>query len=319
MKQYKEQYKEKIHYLKDTIYSFLPKEDGYQRSIMEAVNYSMMAGGKHLRSLFMLESYLIFSEHDNYAGQLQSKKILECFLAAMEMIHTYSLVHDDLPSMDDDMYRRGKLTTHAKFGEALGVLAGDALLNLAFETAIEAFNMIEQDKPETLILCKRISGALMVLSRKAGIYGMIGGQTIDVVKSGQASDLLELKFIYQLKTSALLEASFMIGAILGGADEKTIEELQNIAGKIGMAFQIQDDILDVTGDTSVLGKSVHNDEKNNKTTYITICGLEAAAKEVTHLSRCAAEQLDDLLIEYESRQEKEFLRTLILELIYREK
>ena len=197
---FREELKSKTAAVEKIVESYLPEESGTQHEIMEAMNYSVTAGGKRLRPLLMQETYRMFGGEG---------REVEPFMAAMEMIHTYSLVHDDLPAMDNDEYRRGKLTTHAKFGHAMGVLAGDALLNYAFETAAEAF-----DKSTDL---RRTAKALQILSRKAGIYGMIGGQVVDVQSSGHAIDQDRLDFIYELKTGALLEAAMMVGAVLAGA------------------------------------------------------------------------------------------------------
>ena len=179
-------------------------------------------------------------------------------MAAIEMIHTYSLVHDDLPAMDNDMLRRGKPTTHAVYGEAMGDSAGDALQNYAFETALTAFDL-EPEIPDP--------AALKLLAGKSGVYGMLGGQVVDV-ESEQMEDISRerLDFIYRLKTGALIEASMMIGAVLAGASKEETAAVERIAGKVGLAFQIQDDILDVAGDEAVLGKPVGSDEKNQKAT-----------------------------------------------------
>ena len=293
---FREELKSKTAAVEKIVESYLPEESGTQHEIMEAMNYSVTAGGKRLRPLLMQETYRMFGGEG---------REVEPFMAAMEMIHTYSLVHDDLPAMDNDEYRRGKLTTHAKFGHAMGVLAGDALLNYAFETAAEAF-----DKSTDL---RRTAKALQILSRKAGIYGMIGGQTVDVELSGGPIPKNKLDFIYRLKTGALIEASMLIGAVLGGAAEEDCKIVESLAGKVGLAFQIQDDILDVTGDQKVLGKEAGSDEKNQKTTYVTIEGLEKAKKDVEILSAQAIEDLNKL------PGNNEFLENLIRILIKRQK
>lgn len=260
------------------ISSYLPAEEGYQKTIMEAMNYSILAGGKRLRPILMQETYRLFGG---------STKVIEPFMAAIEMIHTYSLVHDDLPAMDDDEYRRGKKTTHAVYGEAIGVLAGDALLNYAFETATLAFDV----EPENA----NIGKALQILARKAGIYGMVGGQVIDVEAEGDASMTKEkLDVIYRLKTGALLESAMQIGAVLAGATNEEQQIMEETASAVGLAFQIQDDILDVTGTMEVLGKPIGSDEKNHKITYVTYEGLEQAKADVRHISDHAIELLDGL-------------------------
>ena len=229
---------------------------------------------------------------------------VEPFMAAMEMIHTYSLVHDDLPAMDNDEYRRGKLTTHAKFGHAMGVLAGDALLNYAFETAIKAFT-VDPDN-------RHIPAALKILAEKAGIYGMVGGQSLDVWLTDKSMNEAQLEFIFNLKTGALIEAAFMAGAILAGADDRTVEKMEKAGNLIGVAFQIQDDILDVTSTQEVLGKPVLSDEKNHKTTYVTLYGMEKAEKDVVEMSNEALRLIEET-------GENEFLDELVRRLIHREK
>lgn len=271
---FKEEYNIRVSKIEDILDRFAPEETGFQQTVMKAMNYSLLAGGKRLRPLFMWEVFKL-------CGGTGSE--VEYFMAALEMIHTYSLVHDDLPAMDDDDYRRGRKTTHVVFGEAMGILAGDGLLNYAFETAAEAFSITEHPK--------RVGRALQVLSRKAGIYGMIGGQCVDVESEGQNFGQDKLDFIYQLKTGALLEAAFVVGAVLAGADEERQKELESVATDIGLAFQIQDDILDVTGTTESIGKPVHSDEKNQKVTYVTLKGLEKAREDVKIISERAIEKL----------------------------
>ena len=270
---FKEEYTDRVEKIEKILKKYLPEKKGYQRTIMEAMEYSLMAGGKRLRPMLMWESYRLFGGEG---------AAIEPFMAAIEMIHTYSLVHDDLPAMDNDEYRRGRKTTHIVYGEDMGILAGDALLNYAFETACRAF---EEESEHAL----RIGKALKILADKAGIYGMIGGQVVDVQESGKAVSGEVLDFIYRLKTSALIEASMMAGAVLAGAEEGQVSRMEQIAGKIGLAFQIQDDILDVTSTTELLGKPVHSDEKNEKTTYVTWKGIEKAHEDVERLTQEAVD------------------------------
>ena len=279
------------------IEQYLPVEKGYQKTIMEAMNYSILAGGKRLRPMLMLETYRLFGG---------KSKVIEPFMAAIEMIHTYSLVHDDLPAMDNDEYRRGKKTTHAVYGEAMGILAGDALLNFAYETALTAFDM----EPDN----RNIGKALQILATKAGIYGMVGGQVVDV-QSEDTGDITreKLDFIYRLKTGALLESSMLIGAVLAGATKKEQNTVEAAATEVGIAFQIQDDILDVTSSLEVLGKPIGSDEKNHKATYVTFEGLEKAMEDVKKYSNSAVERMDSLVVK------NEFLKELLLYLIAREK
>ena len=294
---FKEEMKERTEVIEKLLVKYLPKAEGYQSQIMEAMEYSVMAGGKRLRPMLMQETYRLFGGEG---------KEIEPFMAAMEMIHTYSLVHDDLPAMDNDEYRRGRKTTHIVYGEAMGILAGDALLNYAFETAVKAFEIA----PEKSLL---IGKALKILAEKAGIYGMIGGQVVDVASCGVGLDEGMLNFIYELKTGALIESSMMIGALLAGAEDAELEKVQKIASDVGIAFQIQDDILDVTGDASVTGKEAGSDEKNQKTTYVTLEGLSKAKKEVETLSAAAIADLDKL------PGNNEFLEQLIRLLVNRER
>lgn len=257
---------------------YLPYIDGEQRTVLEAMVYSVLVGGKRLRPVMMLESYRVFGG---------TGKEIEPFAAAIEMIHTYSLVHDDLPAMDNDAYRRGKLTTHAKYGEAMGILAGDGLLNFAFETAAKAFALTEN--------AGLVGQALGILAHKAGIYGMLGGQVIDVESEGSPDMTLEkVTRIHTLKTAALMEASLMIGAILAGAKEREVDLMEQAARNVGIAFQIQDDILDVTSTQETLGKPVGSDERNKKTTWVSLQGLDASAREVRRLSREAGGLLRQL-------------------------
>ncbi|MDD6192780.1 MAG: polyprenyl synthetase family protein [Lachnospiraceae bacterium] len=276
------------------IYKYLPAEKGYQKTVLQAMNYSILAGGKRIRPILMTETFKLFGG---------ASEILAPFVAAIEMIHTYSLVHDDLPAMDDDEFRRGKPTTHAKFGETMGILAGDGLLNYAFETALSALD-IEPGNP-------RVAKALQVLANKSGVYGMIGGQVVDVESEKQYGiSKNRLDFIYELKTGALIEASMMIGAILGGASSEEVDKIEQVAKKIGLAFQIQDDVLDVIGDKETLGKNVGSDEKNQKPTYVIFEGLEKSKQEVKTLTEEAITILQEL--PYENPFLTELLRWMVL-------
>ena len=294
---FKEISSEKVKEIEGILTKYLPEAIGLQSRIMEAMEYSLMAGGKRLRPMLMLETYRMFGGEG---------EVIQPFMAAQEMIHTYSLVHDDLPAMDNDEYRRGRKTTHIVYGEDMGILAGDALLNYAFETAVKAFESAPQQSGA-------IGRALKILSEKAGIYGMIGGQVVDVQSSGKVVSREVLDFIYELKTGALIESAMMIGAVLAGASDEEVSKVKKIAKKVGMAFQIQDDVLDVTSTAEILGKPILSDEKNEKTTYVTILGLEGAQKEVKRLSDEA------LALLFELPGEKDYLETLIRELIHREK
>lgn len=294
---YERERERKVEEIEALLTKYLPPKEGLQRIIMEAMEYSLMAGGKRLRPMLMQETYRLFGGEG---------ALVEPFMAAMEMIHTYSLVHDDLPAMDNDEYRRGRKTTHVVYGEDMGILAGDALLNYAFEVAASAFALY----PDKALL---IGKALRVLAGKAGIYGMIGGQVVDVKETGHAVSREVLDFIYELKTGALIESSMMIGAILADASDEDVKKVERIASNVGFAFQVQDDILDVTSTSEVLGKPVHSDEKNEKSTYVTLAGLEEAGKLVETASMEAVRLLGEL------PGENGYLAWLIEKLIHREK
>ena len=279
--------------INDLLLSYLPEEKGLQKTVIKALNYSMEAGGKRIRPMLMEETWKLFGGEGAQ---------VEPFMAAIEMIHTYSLVHDDLPAMDNDEYRRGRKSTHAAFGEAVGILAGDALLNLAFETMA---NAIERE------CSPRSARAMRVIAEKAGIFGMIGGQMAAVEAEGKTISLETLDFIQEKKTAALIEASMMAGAVLAGADETNIRRMEQVGSYVGKAFQIQDDILDVTSTTEVLGKPVGSDEKNQKSTYVTLLGMEKARTQVQELTSSAMENLRL------AGPENPFLMELILSLMQR--
>ena len=298
--------KERVSEVENILKKYLPKEEGYAKTVIEAMNYSLLAGGKRLRPIMMMESYRLF------AGADADLKTIEPFMAAMEMIHTYSLVHDDLPAMDNDEYRRGRKTTHAVYGAGMATLAGDGLLNLAFETAIAGSVSDSFDGQ------KRFLKALNVLATKAGIYGMVGGQCADIVAENRTDIPDEemkdtLSYIDENKTGALIESSLMIGAILGGADDNAVQAIEKAGSNVGVAFQIQDDILDIVGNQEELGKPIGSDEKNGKSTYVSLYGMEGASSKVKELSDEASKILSD------HGFESTFLDELFQYLIYRKK
>ena len=296
---FKEELEQRTREAEEIIKSYLPKEEGFAKNMAEAMNYSMLSGGKRLRPVFMREVYSMFGG---------TGKVIEPFMAAMEMIHTHSLVHDDLPALDNDDYRRGRLTTHKVYGEAMGVLSGVALLNYAYEVMLTAF-----DTADTPDCQAHMIQALKVMSHKTGLYGMLGGQSVDVENDGKPMSREMIDYIYENKTSALIEASVMTGAILGGATEEETAIVEKAAKNIGLAFQIQDDILDVTSTEEELGKPIHSDEKNHKTTYVTLMGIEKASQQVKKLS-------DEAVTLFEGLNKKnEFLFTLVNELVGRRK
>jgi geranylgeranyl diphosphate synthase type II len=290
--------------IEEVIRKFLPIQEGLQKTVIEAMNYSVLVGGKRLRPMLMEETFRLFGGRE--------RTLLEPFMASIEMIHTYSLVHDDLPAMDNDEYRRGRKTTHAVYGEAMAILAGDGLLNYAFNTAAKAFSTIPDRKEcDQLMMYKRTAKAMEILSSKAGIHGMLGGQAVDVEEFDGTVEKKRLDFIYSLKTGALIEASMMIGAILAGAKDKEVDMVEKIAGDIGLGFQIKDDILDVTSSTEILGKPVHSDEKNQKATYVTIMDVNNAEHEVTRIYNRAIRTFGDL------PYTNEYLKMLLTRLITR--
>lgn len=292
---FKDELSRRTEYIESVLRRYIPKHEGRQAVIMEAMEYSLLAGGKRVRPMLLMETMKMFADDISDA---------EPFMAAIEMIHTYSLVHDDLPAMDNDEYRRGRKTTWCVYGDGMGVLTGDALLNYAFEIMSSA--VVNADNPA------RFAKAAQIIAGKSGIYGMIGGQVVDIMNEGMDMDINTVTYIHKLKTAALIEASMMAGAVLAGASGDTLTLIEKAARNIGIAFQIQDDVLDVTATAEELGKPVFSDEKNNKTTYVTLLGLEKSKKRTEELSSEAVNILS--AVGY-----NEFLKELIIKLIYRGK
>lgn len=297
MNNFKTELEQEVGFINDIIEKFLPDETGIDKKIKEAMNYSVNAGGKRIRPMLMLEVYKLCGGNN----------FLEVypFMAALEFIHSYSLVHDDLPAMDNDDYRRGRLTTHKVFGEDFGILAGDGLLNHAYEIMAKA--LIEGEGE-----IDKKAKAMEIIARKAGIYGMVGGQAVDVELTGKPLTEEQLDFIFRLKTGALIEAAFLAGGYLAGCDDETASKLEKAAALIGFAFQIRDDILDVTGSLEELGKPVFSDEKNNKTTYVTLYGLEKSEMDVESMSNEAVNIIKSI-------GNNDFLEELVCNLIKRNK
>ena len=291
-----EEIKNRAERIDEIVAGYLPKVEGFPRTVCEAMSYSVEAGGKRLRPMLMEETFRMFGGNSD---------VVKPFMAAIEMIHTYSLIHDDLPGLDNDDYRRGRQTSHVVFGEAMAILAGDALLNYAYETACKAFDMDDD--------VSKVADAMKILARKPGVYGMLGGQVVDVEMTGRPLTRDQLEYVYENKTGALIEASMMIGAVLAGATKEQVTAVERIASDIGMAFQVQDDILDVCGDSQVLGKPTMSDEENGKVTYVTIHGIEKSRQYVRELSERAVRELE------ETDGDNEFLRELVLWLINRQK
>ena len=278
------------------IEEYLPAEKGLEKDLVTAMNYSMKAGGKRLRPILMKEAYQMFGGEGTKC---------DAFIAAIEMIHTHSLIHDDLPALDNDNMRRGKPTAHVVYGEAVAILSGDALLNYSYETAWKAFH--------SDLDIVRIKHALEILFHKTGIHGMLGGQAVDVMNEGKTIEQDMLDYIYQNKTAALIECSLMVGAILAGATSEEVKVMEQLGFYIGMAFQIQDDILDVMSSSQKLGKTVGSDAKNHKVTYVSLKGLDKAREEVADITTLALQLLDTL------PQKNEFLFELTKYLMTREK
>ena len=271
--EFKEWFKEKVSIVDEYLGQIIEVKENPQKIIYQAVNYSLLSGGKRLRPVLFLGAYELFRD--------DLKKALP-FACAMEMIHTYSLIHDDLPAMDNDDYRRGKLSNHKKFGEARAILAGDALLNKAFETGLDAainFKGMNAIK------------ALKLIADSSGTEGMIGGQVIDIDGENKISSIEDLKYMYSLKTGAIIKSSVTAGATLAGATENEIKLLENYAEKIGIAFQIVDDILNVTSTQEKLGKLIGSDAANNKTTYLTFKSIDEARKDVEKFTEEAIKSL----------------------------
>ena len=273
---FKAEMNERVEQIEQILDQYLPPKEGLQKTVLTAMNTTVKAGGKRLRPMLINETYKMFGGEGD---------IVKPFMAAIEMIHTYSLIHDDLPALDNDDYRRGQKTCHIVYGEDMAILAGDALLNYAYEVATKAFDLADQDEMMNVV------EAVKILARKPGIYGMIGGQVADVELEGTPLSMEQILFIHKNKTSALIEACMMIGAVLAGASKEDVMAMEECGEYIGLAFQIQDDILDLTGDEEEIGKPVGSDEKNHKTTYVTLKGLEQSAKDVEEISKKAIEIL----------------------------
>lgn len=289
-----------------TVERYLPEIEASPGRLAEAMRYSVLAGGKRVRPILLLQSYAMYGGcDDTLAGP---------FAAAIEMIHTSSLIHDDLPDIDNDDWRRGRKTTHAVYGPALGILSGDALLNYAYETAMKALDEPNDAGPQKSSdehddtdlqtgsdkyreRTARVASALRILMQKTGMYGMLGGQSLDVENEKNnvlSIDRDTLDFIYLHKTAALIEAPLMIGALLAGAPETDVRTLEQVGRRAGLAFQIRDDVLDATETTEEIGKPAGSDEKNGKTTYVTLFGADGAAAEAERLTEEASAMMDSL-------------------------
>lgn len=268
---FNEELTDRVNKINNIIIDNLPAVQGKQKLLLEAINYSVQVGGKRVRPMLMLETYKLCNG--------QNEREVYPYMAALEYIHTYSLVHDDLPAMDNDDYRRGSLTTHKKFGEDFGILAGDGLLNYAYEVMMDAI-LHSKDMEKNVK-----TGS--IIAQKAGIYGMVGGQSVDVLLTDKPVGQNDLEFIFNCKTGALIEAAFMAGSVLAGANDDTVKQLEKAGNLVGVAFQIKDDILDITSTKEQFGKPVFSDERNKKTTYVTLYGMEKANEDVIKMSKKA--------------------------------
>lgn len=291
---FKELWQRRVELVEADLLKELRQTRSLDENLMRAMEYSLMAGGKRLRPI------LLMSAAD--AIDASGEKFITV-ADALEMIHTYSLIHDDLPAMDNDDYRRGKVTNHKVFGEATAILAGDALLTLAFEVVLRQ----EDVPPETLLT------VLKEISIAAGVAGMVGGQAVDLRSEGVQIDLVTLKLMHLGKTGALFKAAIRSGAILAGATLEQLENLTRYAENFGLAFQITDDILDVTGDEKLLGKPTGSDAKNHKSTYVSLTSLD----EAKWLAQVAVDEALDAIKAFGS--EADFLRKIVQYLIARKK
>lgn len=267
----REELESKKQFIDNELDKIIPGEGSYPEILFKSMRYSVFAGGKRLRPVMLLAACEMFG------GDIEKASPFAC---AIEMIHTYSLIHDDLPALDNDNFRRGRLTNHKAFGENIAILAGDALLSYAFEVMANA--VVKNGDASS-------AKAMQAVAFAAGINGMVSGQTVDVISEGKSLEKTELDFIHLNKTAAMIVGAVKAGAYIGGADEKSIDILEKAAIKLGLAFQIQDDILDVTGSFEELGKTVHSDEKNDKMTYVTLFGVEKSIEIVEKLSNEAVE------------------------------
>lgn len=286
--------KEVIAYVEDVIRGFLPDADKYPSKIAEAMNYAMTAGGKRIRPTLMLLTYAAIKQSDADGSSIDP------FLAAIEMIHTHSLIHDDLPALDNDTLRRGRPTVHVEFDEPTAILAGDALLNYAYEVCAR-IDSFDEKNPDTMDIIRRYK-AHRILLEKTGIDGMLGGQALDVQMSGLFISDEQRDYINMHKTCALIAASLMIGAVIAGASDEIVGEMQKAGNSIGLAFQVQDDVLDVIGEEEKLGKEIHQDERNSKNTYVARYGLDAAKEFVKAESEKAMSIIREVLPENNKRQ-----------------
>lgn len=269
--------KNRVNKIEQILNEYMPKEEGYQKKIFESMNYSLKAGGKRLRPILTLEACKIVGGEEEDAI---------AFAVAIEMIHTYSLIHDDLPALDNDDLRRGRKTNHKVYGEAMAILAGDGLLNYAYEIMLK--ESIGKNDPGKYLK------AINEIAKSAGIYGMIGGQVVDIESEGKKIDMDKLDFIHMNKTAAIIIGCMRAGAIIGNATDKQLEDITKYAKNIGLSFQIVDDILDIVGDEAKLGKNVGSDIDNEKSTYPSLIGLERSKEVANQLIKEAKASINQI-------------------------
>ena len=292
---FKENLNTKSAYIEDLLKEYMPKEEGYQKTIFEAMNYSLSAGGKRLRPILTMEACKVVGGNVEDAIP---------FAMAIEMIHTYSLIHDDLPALDNDDLRRGKKTNHIVYGEDMAILAGDALLNYAFEVMLS--NSIDKENPNKYL------NAINEIAKTSGIYGMIGGQVVDIQSENKQISKEMLDYIHNNKTAAIIIGCMRAGAIIGDATQEQLEKITKYAKNIGLSFQIVDDILDIVGDESKLGKKVGSDIENHKSTYPSLIGLDESKNIAYELIQEAKESINSI------NKETKFLSDLADYIIDRE-
>lgn len=279
---FKKELKNKKIFFEKELQNYIPTVDGFQKTLFESMKYSLDAGGKRLRPILLMESCLLVG------GDIEDSIPFAC---AIEMIHTYSLIHDDLPAMDDDDLRRGKPTNHKVFGEGIAVLAGDGLLNYAFELMTSSALKREENS-------LRYLKAMNEIAKAAGVYGMIAGQVVDLQSENKKIDKDTLDFIHMNKTSAMIVGAMRAGAIIGGANENELDQITSYAKNIGLGFQIVDDILDIVGDEEKLGKNIGSDLENNKSTYPSLFGIEKSKE----IARTLIEDAKNSILSFQGRE-----------------
>ncbi len=304
-----------IKLVDDKVKSCLPDAGNCPSKLVEAMNYAMSAGGKRIRPTLMYLSYKMVSQAKTSEAACE-EEVCNAFMAAIEMIHTHSLIHDDLPALDNDSLRRGKPTVHVAYNESTAILAGDALLNYAYEVVssriCSVLSKSNVDNSDSLLSMVKAQNELAFAT---GIDGMLGGQALDVELSGEPTTTEDRDYIYDHKTCALIKAPLKIGAFLAGGDNTIIENLDRVGYLVGMAFQVQDDILDVTSSAEKLGKEVNQDARNEKNTYVAEYGLDKARE---YVRECSEEAISIIESEVAQSEYRDLMTELIKFLINRD-